>query len=255
MDGKVCLGLRLHVPFWCSFRDPSSSNVHRTFPVPPPTTLYGLIAAALGLPQEDYSRRGDMRFAIAIEKAGETVETYSKWMKAAEGPKGDEEKRARQAMRDRHLLTPDESVWISTPLIRQKIIQPVFMAGVLCSSDIAREVEAALTRPVFPLCLGESDDPVDVETLGVEAPIPTADPATGAVSGVRAGGMLASLPARFHPASRGKWTLERWLVTVPKPGAPVDAAGAELVSCHGQRWCFEPTEGRTGEEAQRSLFE
>jgi len=240
MNDDVCLGLRLHVPFWCSFRDPLTSNLHRTFPVPPPSTLYGLIAAALGLPQDDQARRGALRFAVAVEQAGELVETYSKWMKAAEGAKDAAGMEARNAMRARGLLTPDESIWISTPLIRQKLIQPVFAVGILCRQEVADEVAAAVRRPAFPLYLGESDDVVDVEVLGQKTPQPSAAAATGAVSGVHAGGTLASLPCRFTAATRGRWELTRWLVTVPRPGMPLTTTSSELVTCHGHTWCFEP---------------
>ena len=157
---EVCLGLRLRVPFWCSFRDPISSNVHRTFPIPPPSTLYGLVAAALGLSQDDYSRRDEMRFATAIEKEGEQVESFSKWMKIAEPAKDATQKEAREAMRVRGLLTADEATWVSTTLTRQKLIQPVWIVGVLCSSEVANEISRAFHNPHWPLYLGESDDSV-----------------------------------------------------------------------------------------------
>lgn len=240
MGDEVCLGLRLIPPFWCSFRDPASSNVHRTFPAPPPATLYGLVGAALGLPQHDYSRRNDMRFAAAVESPGETVETYSKWMKISEGAKDAKQTAAWQAMRDRGLLAPDECHWLSTTLIRQKLIQPVFVVGVLCSEAVALEIKNALARPFFPLCLGESDDPVDVEVLGMEVPVSAQGPATGLVDGVRAGGVLASMPTRFTEGRRGKWQVVRWLVTVPDTASGAVIIAPDLVSCHGQTWHFEP---------------
>ena len=236
----ICLGLRLNVPFWCSFRDPLTSNVHRTFPVPPPSTLYGLIAAAIGLEQDDVSRRTEMRFAIAIEHNGELVETYSKWMKAAEGPKGEADKAARESMRSRGLITADESVWISTPLVRQKIIQPVFIVGILCAQRIADEIASALQNPVFPLYLGESDDVVDIEILGVEYPQPTSGPATGVVSGVHSGGQLANLPCRFNRTNSRDWKVASWLVTVPTAGKPISTPGDGVLLCHGHSWHFEP---------------
>lgn len=240
MSSEVSLGLRLTVPFWCSFRDPLSSNVHRTFPVPPPATLYGLVAAALGLVQDDYSRRSEMRFAVAIERSGELVETYSKWMKAAENPKDDRQKEAFDNMRALGLLAPDEAVWISTPIIRQKLIQPIFCVGILCAPNVAEELAAALERPALPLYLGESDDPVDIEVLGIERPLPSTGPATGTVGGVREGGVLAGLPTRFRRDSSGRWEVDKWLVSIPRPPQPIRAAGSACVSCHGHVWEFEP---------------
>jgi len=240
LSENLCLGLRLHVPFWCSFRDPLSSNVHRTFPVPPPSTLYGLTAAALGLWQDDYSRRDQMRFAIAVENAGEQVESYSKWMKIAEPAKDQIQKDARAAMRSRGLLTPDESIWISTTLVRQKIIQPVWAVGVLGAREVLEEIQLALARPNWPLYLGESDDVVDIEFLGIEAAQNSNAPATGAVAGVHADGILANLPTRFVAQPKNKWELIRWLVTIPAPGKPIESHVENLMACHGHVWQFEP---------------
>ena len=238
MEQDVCLGLRIHVPFWCSFRDPLSSNVHRTFPLPPLTTLYGLCAAALGLAQDDVSRRAQMRFAVAVTREGEMVETYSTWKKAGEAPKGEAQKIAFAAMKARGLLAPDEAQWISTPLIRQKLIQPIYTFGVWCSRAVSAELQAAFKSPAHPLYLGESDDGIDVEILGEETPQLTQEPANGAVAGVQGGGVLANLPRQFTLQNR-KWELERWLVTVPRPNEPIEASG-ELWTCFGQVWSFEP---------------
>ena len=238
MENSVCLGLRIHVPFWCSFRDPLTSNVHRTFPVPPPTTLYGLCAAALGMAQDDISRRHQMRFAVAVEREGELVETYSTWKKAGEAPKGESQKIAFAAIKARGNLAPDEAQWISTPIIRQKLIRPVFTIGVWTSKTVSDELQSAFKSPAWPLYLGESDDGIDVEILGEEIPQSSKAPATGAVEGVQGGGILASLPRQFKITNK-KWELERWLVTVPKVGQPI-TTDLELWTCHGHVWSFEP---------------
>lgn len=245
MEHDICLGLRIHVPFWCSFRDPLTSNVHRTFPLPPPTTLYGLCAAALGLAQDDVSRRAQMRFAIAVTRAGEMVETYSTWKKGSEDtysktPAKDKPQKlaALNSIRSRGELPPDDASWASTPIIRQKLIQPVYTVGVWCSPECSRDLQAAFKAPAHPLYLGESDDGIDVETLGEETPQLTQELATGAVSGVQSGGILASLPRQFKQQGRS-WELERWLVTVPRAGVPIQASG-EVWACFGQVWSFEP---------------
>ncbi len=238
MENSVCLGLRIHVPFWCSFRDPLTSNVHRTFPLPPPTTLYGLCAAALGMAQDDISRRHQMRFAVAVEREGELVETYSTWKKAGEAAKGEAQKIAFAAIKARGNLAPDEAQWISTPIIRQKLIQPVYTIGIWTSKAVSDELQSAFKRPAWPLYLGESDDGIDVEILGEETPQPSNAPATGAVEGVQGGGILASLPRQFKITNK-KWELERWLVTVPKVGQPI-STDLELWACHRHVWSFEP---------------
>ena len=134
---EVCLGLRLRVPFWCSFRDPNSSNVHRTFPVPPPSTLYGLLACALGEPPDYLLHREKVRFAVAVECEGELVESFSKWMKVAENPltkakanQKAEVEAALEARRARGELTEDVAFWSSTTVVRQKLIKPKWIVGV-----------------------------------------------------------------------------------------------------------------------------
>ncbi len=245
MEHDVCLGLRIHVPFWCSFRDPLTSNVHRTFPLPPPTTLYGLCAAALGMAQDDVSRRAQVRFAIAVTRAGELVETYSTWKKASEdtlsktpASKKAEKVAALDRIRARGELPPDDALWTSTPIIRQKLIQPIYTVGVLCSPEVSRDLQAAFKTPAWPLYLGESDDGIDMEVLGEETPQSTQELASGAVSGVQGGGILASLPRQFSIQNK-KWELERWLVTVPRVDNPIQA-NCELWKCFGQVWSFEP---------------
>lgn len=245
MSEDVSLGLRLRVPFWCGFRDPFSSNVHRTLPVPPPTTLYGLAAAALGLPpEEDYSYcslRKKMRFAVAIEKPGELIQTYSKWMKATESPKGNDQRLAREDLRRQGILTEDESLWTSTPLVRQKWMKPVYVVGILCSIELAERLETAFKDPYFPLCLGESDDFVDIEILEIEKPQQIKEsPATGIIGGVHPGGVIASLPWQFSMDKRSKWHLKRWLVTVPNKDKPIPVSSPDLMRSHGQTWTYEP---------------
>ena len=74
----------------------------------------------------------------------------------------------------------------------------------MCAPALADEIIHALKFPEWPLYLGESDDSVDVELLGVETPQPTTQSATGAIGGVHEGGTLASLPARFGLRMQGK---------------------------------------------------
>ncbi|PKP60033.1 MAG: hypothetical protein CVT89_00515 [Candidatus Altiarchaeales archaeon HGW-Altiarchaeales-2] len=66
----------IDVPFWTSFKVGSSVNFHLTYSIPPLTTLYGLIANALGLEQDDYSLRDDISFGLKVIHDGEIIEDY-----------------------------------------------------------------------------------------------------------------------------------------------------------------------------------
>jgi hypothetical protein len=117
-------------------------------------------------------------------------------------------------------------------------VDPAYLdIGVLCSHEHAEQVLAAVARPAFPLYLGESDDGIDLESLGIEAPQLTSGEATGVISGVHAGGILANLPRLFKPSARlGTGAVACNSATVRAP-IPTDAP---LHACHGHKWEFEP---------------
>ncbi|SFX78559.1 CRISPR-associated protein Cas5, N-terminal domain-containing protein [Thermoactinomyces sp. DSM 45891] len=134
----------LIVPSWCSFRIPHAVNVHSTFPAPPPTTLYGLIANALGLFPDDYSLQDQLELNVGILDFGETVETLSRWQK----------------------WNVSKDQWY-TLLIKQKIIQPAYRLYIRGEDELLNEVEAALNQPARILYLGESDDMIEVYVKGI----------------------------------------------------------------------------------------
>ena len=77
------LTFELICPFWSSFRNPSTVNVHVTYPFPPPTTLYGMLNAARGMPSDWHEDREAWQFALVIKYPGELVETFSKIMQTS----------------------------------------------------------------------------------------------------------------------------------------------------------------------------
>ncbi len=140
------LSALLTVPYWCSFRKPNTINVHMTYPVPPITTIYGLIANALGLRQDDYSLMDNICIGLSIEKWGEEVDSYSNILKSTRsGP----------------------TYYYSTSVMRQKIIKPQFYIYVLAKEDLIARIEDALKDPDRLLYLGESDDLVEISQIEV----------------------------------------------------------------------------------------
>lgn len=135
----------LKVSWWCSFRVPQSVNVHLTYPVPPPTTLYGFVANALGLPQDDYSWRSRLQFGVRLLKRGSLIETYTQWQK----------------------WNPSKDAY--TMLVtKQKLLQPAFRLYVGGETMDLNRVGGALENPARPLYLGESDDVVEVHNVVME---------------------------------------------------------------------------------------
>ena len=117
--GLVC-------PFWTSFRNPSSVNVHVTYPFPPPTTLYGLLNAARGMPQDWRGDRDEWQISLVIESSGESVQTFSKILKIYE------EKRPKaEVAKDRY----GKAVFNRTTVMRQKMIGVHYIAYLKAPED------------------------------------------------------------------------------------------------------------------------
>lgn len=130
----------LEIPGWCSFRLPHGVNVHFTFPLPPITTIKGLLAAALGLPADMTGLLPRLDYAVGIVEEGEKVETLSKILKKDRGNR-------------------------DTIVIKEKMLQPVFRLWLGGKADDLDRIAEALNKPFFPLYLGESDDAVQIREI------------------------------------------------------------------------------------------
>ncbi|SEN02711.1 CRISPR-associated protein Cas5 [Lihuaxuella thermophila] len=134
-----------HVPGWCSFRIPHSINAHLTYPAPPPTTVYGLIANAMGLWQDDYSLMPHMEVGIRILNPGSKVETFTRWMK----------------------WNPAKNSMTMT-VVKQKLIQPAYRIYVSAEESLLNTIYEALNQPARLLYLGESDDLVELSQILIQ---------------------------------------------------------------------------------------
>ena len=230
------LRVLLEVPFWCSFRDPTGINAHTTFRLPPLTTVYGLVANALDLPQDDYSLRPHLRFAVAVERPGELVESYSKIMKVREAK------------------TPEEAakpgnIYISTSVIKQKLIGPAFWIYILANGVELQSLRKALFEPARPLYLGESDDVVDLMEIEIVNSVSVmTDRFDCAIPGVKepqegeTPASIINLPVHFTRRGKSDWGLHRRLYTYQADGKPLVLKQPETAyPVGGKHVCFEPS--------------
>lgn len=125
---------------------PYTINVNFSYPVPPPTTLFGLVGCALGIPADHYDLMSQLQINVGLEAEGDIIETYSRIIK-------------------RDSRNPDRR----TLLIRQKLLQPQFRMYLLAEDRLAQQIAAALINPVYPLSLGESDDLVEIDQVEMHA--------------------------------------------------------------------------------------
>ena len=195
-------------PFWSSFRHPQTVNVHVTYPFPPPATLYGMLNAARGKPQDWNADRSNWQISLIIESKGKFLETFSKIFKPAR--EGD-------------------ALFDKTILMRQKLVKAHYTVYLKTEEELLVEAQQALCTPHWPLYLGESDDVVDVITPRIVECQPTeVQQIHSIIPGFVEGCQLVNMPTRYTEASRGQWQMERQIYSVPPEGEAVQVTETRL---------------------------
>lgn len=194
------LTFSLICPFWTSFRNPSTVNVHVTYPFPPPTTLYGMLNAARGMRSDWHEDREAWQFALAIESPGKLVETFSKIMQTPHSSrKGDSPYDTNRKI-----------------VIRQKIVGARYLVYIKSSDTLLEEARSALTDPYWSLYLGESDDVVDVVSPNiVEIDKVSVERIHSIIPDLAEGCRLVKVPYRFIKKGKNSWRVEQQLYSIP----------------------------------------
>jgi CRISPR-associated protein Cas5h len=202
MEGVMeqILTFKLICPFWTSFRNPGTINVHVTYPFPPLTTLYGFLNAARGMPQDWYQDRNDWQISLVVESKGKLVETFSKIMKVYEDKTTGEERTQRM------LEGGSKGFFDRTTLIRQKLLGSCYNVYLKAKPNLLEDAKHALEEPKWPLYLGESDDLVDVVSpyIVTESPKPVQH-IHSVVPGIVEGCRLVNIPVKYYQIK------ERWV--------------------------------------------
>jgi CRISPR-associated endonuclease/helicase Cas3 len=150
--------VRFHAPV-ASFRDPMFPGVSRCLPVPPPSTVRGLLAAATGNLTEPVT------LGMASHATGRGVDAETYHPIAADGSNPAirgrvGEGKGGMTVRDRPFLTGVQlTVWIPVP--------------------DGERIEAALRRPVWGLRLGRSQDLVHIREISRVILHPAAEAVVG----------------------------------------------------------------------------
>jgi len=210
------LTFKLICPFWASFRNPGTVNVHVTYPFPPLTTLYGFLNAARGMPQDWCLDRDDWQISLVVESKGKIIETFSKIMKVYEDKTGEERKR---------LMSEGSSkgVFDRTTLIRQKLLGSCYNVYLKAKPDLLEDAKHALEDPKWPLYLGESDDLVDVVSPHiVTESLKPVQQIHSVVPGIVEGCRLVNIPVRYYQIEK------RWVADYRIYSLPPDKDGIEI---------------------------
>lgn len=147
----------LEVPYFACFRMPMSTSVILTYPVPPFTTIIGMIANALGISRPDYFKGIswlqrvlwlNLRYIMPFQRPSYELAKVLK-MKKEEG-------------RER----PVRARFPSSPMYKYFLVKPSYRLFVACENyEVAERIIEALNYPKRPLYLGQSDDMVVVTVV------------------------------------------------------------------------------------------
>ncbi len=149
---NTLLGLVVHLeaPYFACFRRPASTSIILTYPVPPFTTILGLVANALGVPRAAY--------AEALEELQQRLYLNLRPLIPPERPSRELAKILKLVGEEREQRRP--SSFPSSPMHRYFLVRPSFRLFLAGERETIFQVAQALRTPKRPLYLGQSDDMV-----------------------------------------------------------------------------------------------
>ena len=194
------LGLRFDVEgiYFCCFRQPTSTSVILSYPIPPFTTIRGLLECAMGLSRDSYYLQDKIRIGIQPLGEPEKVNELSKILKLV----------TRQKERTYMDKFP------SAPVFRMFLVNPHYRIYVIGEGDILEEITERLRNPERTCYLGQSDDMVDISDISLkEIQKEKSAAISSVVEGVFENCEVIRLPYRF--VNNGK-DVEMKVVSVPR---------------------------------------
>lgn len=145
----VGFSFTLNILYFACFRKATSTSIILTYPLPPFTTIRGLISNALGLPRDDYSLQNEIKIGIKITSfVSENIE-LAKILKLKEQPG--------HRIRD----------YPSAPMYREYLAHPDFIIFIGGEEEQIQKIHDSLLNPFRPLYIGQSDDLVDIEITDI----------------------------------------------------------------------------------------
>lgn len=151
----------LDVPFDTAFTKAGAMNGHPTYPVPPVTTIQGLLYAAMGRPsllrpnnlpnsvrdrEEEFRDRVQTTVAFGQRVLDEGIVTNGLWSKQKRSRSGD-------------------TGYLRSPAQRESVIQPSYRVYIGGPADLLDTFAAALRDPQRLLYLGHSDGLVQISDV------------------------------------------------------------------------------------------
>lgn len=195
--------IRCEVLYFVTFRKPASTSLILTYPIPPFTTIRGMIANALGLQQHDHSLQDQIKIGLRVLDAGFKNVEMAKILKLKEQPR------------------PPGTDYPSSPMFKEYLLKPVYEFFVAGKEQIMKDIHTALILPQRPLYLGQSDDLIDITTselLNIEEKMITEFHTI--LEGTHADCFIERVPYTFKE-NKGKYSVDYRIISIPKYMEPI----------------------------------
>lgn len=209
-------GLRFDMEgmYFCCFRQPTSTSVILTYPVPPFTTIRGLLECAMGLSRDSYFLQDKIVIGIEPLRRSERVTEMSKILKLV----------TRQKERTFMERFP------SAPMFKTFLVNPKYRIYLAGESELIEEIARKLKNPERVCYLGQSDDMVDIGNVKVtEVHQEKSALISSVVEGVHENCEIVKVPYQF--VNNGE-DVEMRVISVPRK---LPAELKEAVEC----WRFD----------------
>ncbi len=174
----------LECPYFACFRHPTSTSVILTYPIPPFTTIRGMLSNALGLLRNDFSLQDQLQIGIQVLTRIEQTRELAKILKLLSKETD---------------IRSTRSSFPSSPMYRYFLVRPAYRIYLGGELDLLNHLVQALNSPKRPLYLGQSDDMVTISRIRLMDIVKgTSRTVHSLVAGIHPGCELVKLPLRFE---------------------------------------------------------
>jgi len=193
----LALKIQIEGLYFNTFRKPTSTSTILTYPIPPFTTLRGLLSNAMGLTRDDLSLQDKIKIGIRSLAIPEKNRELAKILKL----KGSGRKYQKN--------------FPSAPIFKEFLANPSYEIFIIGDNDIINKIYRVLSDPVRPLYLGASDELMDMSfTEPTKVFISQNNKIHSVIEGIHSHSTIEKLPYKFR--KRGKnYRIDYLILSIP----------------------------------------
>lgn len=185
---------KLESIYFTSFRRSISTSYLSSYPLPPFTTIRGLISNALGIKRDDYFLQDMVNIGIKVNEVNYSSE-LTKILKL--------KKETRKTNR-----------FPSSPVFREFLVNPIYDIYIAGDEEIISKINNYLINPMRDLYIGSSDDLVDLNIFDPIEIFEDIDVPQSIIEGIHEDCLIERIPYKFHKNGR-RYDLEEKIISIP----------------------------------------